>query len=111
MDVSAERLEAVDNRLALIYELLNRNSCRTVEELIALRESLSGSLFDSARLEEERDSLMKEVEYKRKEVDALCETLRKGRKKSLGGFVMEIQSSIRGLELERATGGRDSVWL
>lgn len=102
VDVSAERLEAVDNRLALIYELLNRNSCRTVEELIALRESLSGSLFDSARLEEERDSLMKEVEYKRKEVDALCETLREGREKSLGGFVAEIQSSIRGLELERA---------
>ena len=102
VDVSAERLEAVDNRLALIYELLNRNSCRTVEELIALRESLSGSLFDTARLEEERDSLMKEVEYKRKEVDALCETLREGRKKSLGGFVAEIQTSIRGLELERA---------
>lgn len=102
VDVSAERLEAVDNRLALIYELLNRNSCRTVEELIALRDSLSGSLFDSARLEDEKNSLMEDVEDKRKEVDALCETLREGRKKSLGGFVAEIQASIRGLELERA---------
>lgn len=102
VEVSSERLEEVDNRLALIYDLLRRNSCLTVEELIGLRDSLSNSLFDSERLNEEKSKLSEALSQKKKEMDDVCEALRRARCQAIGSFTGEIQDSIRGLELDRA---------
>ena len=44
IDASPERLQAVEERISLIYGLMQRHSCRSVDELLLLRESLSGAI-------------------------------------------------------------------
>ncbi|MBR5724803.1 MAG: DNA repair protein RecN, partial [Bacteroidales bacterium] len=46
-DASPERLEAVETRLSRLWSLLKKHDCRTVEQLIAVRERFGEALFDS----------------------------------------------------------------
>ena len=50
-EVSMDRLQAVEERLSTIYGLLKTYSCRTVSELISLKDKYSDALFDSDSLE------------------------------------------------------------
>ena len=61
IDLSEARLEEVENRMSLIYGLMQKHSCSDVSELITLRDSLSESLADTAILEERREAVLKQI--------------------------------------------------
>ena len=61
IELSEARLEEVENRMSLIYGLMQKHSCSDVTELIALKDSLSESLADTAVLEERRDSIIRQM--------------------------------------------------
>jgi DNA repair protein RecN (Recombination protein N) len=102
VDVSGGRLEAVEERMGLLYELFRRFGCRSVDELIALREDYSRRLFDSTALEDELAAIDKEMAAATKEYDALAASLTAARSKAAPGFAEAILGRLRSLELDRA---------
>lgn len=121
VDVSEDRLQIVDDRLSLLYELLRKHSCRTVGELIAERDRLSGMLFDSTSLQERRETLEKEISSLSAQLGDIAAVLHEGRIASAATFSQAVQSLVRSLELDQAVfsasveddqpgpAGRDSV--
>ena len=101
-DLSESRLEEVENRMSLIYGLMQKHSCREEAELIALRESLSEALFDSTQLEEKRAELAAELSKTEAALGAVASRLHDARVSAAGAFAAAIQDSIRGLELPYA---------
>ncbi len=100
--LSQERLVEVEDRISVIYSLMRKHDVRTVAELIAVREKFSEALFDGSSLEERVAELEKEVAAAEKAYDSLCARLHEARVKAAPSLASEIESSIHGLELEKA---------
>jgi DNA repair protein RecN (Recombination protein N) len=100
--LSQERLVEVEDRISVIYSLMRKHDVRTVAELIAVREKFSEALFDGSSLEERVAELEKEVAAAEKAYGSLCARLHEARVKAAPSLASEIESSIHGLELEKA---------
>lgn len=102
VDMSPSRLEEVEDRMSLIYSLLKKHQCSTVEELVALRDSLGAELADSSSLEED----IAELEDRERELLDLwrrkCSALSAARKAAAPSLAAEITASLKSVELERA---------
>ncbi len=121
VDMSPERLEAVEDRMSHLYSLMKKHSCLDEAELIAVRDNLSEALFDSTQLEEKRAELVKAVAGTEKALGAVADSLHESRSRAVADFAGSIEKSIRGLELPYAVfevelldvavsaSGRDSV--
>ena len=101
-DVSESRLEEVENRMSLIYGLLQKHSCADVAGLFALRDRLSEELMDSSMLEEKRMEIAREMDDVSAKMDAVSAELHMSRVEASGRFADEITQSIRSLELQYA---------
>lgn len=101
-EISDERLQEVEERLSLLYDLLKRYSCTQVSELIELRDRLSESLADTSVLEARKSALEKEIGDAEKDLADACSDLHDARAKAVPGFSENICNSIRSLELDRA---------
>ncbi len=101
-DVSESRLEEVEDRMSLLYGLMQKHGCSDVRELIAHRDSLSEALFDSSMLVEKRDSLRASIEDKTAELGRIADALHESRAAAAVPFAQSIQESIRDLELPYA---------
>lgn len=101
-EISDERLQEVEERLSLLYDLLKKYSCTQVSELIELRDRLSESLADTSVLEARKSALEKEIAEAEKDLADACSDLHDARAKAVPGFSENICNSIRSLELERA---------
>ncbi len=102
VDMSPERLEAVEDRMSHLYSLMKKHSCMDEAELIAVRDNLSEALFDSTQLEEKRAELVKAVAETEKALGAVADTLHESRSRTVADFAGSIEKSIRGLELPYA---------
>ena len=101
-ELSQERLEAVENRMSLIYGLLKNYSRATVADLVELRDSLSESLYDSTTLESRKEELERQAAAEREVLQGICDRLHAGRVKAAEPFSKAVESMVRSLELERA---------
>ncbi len=101
-DLSQNRLEEVDGRMSLLYGLMQKHGCHDEAELLALKDRLSEALFDSTRLEERREELLKTISAAEKELKEVSSALHESRSSAAVGFAASIQDSIRGLELPYA---------
>ena len=101
-DLSESRLEEVESRMSLIYGLLHKHGCSDEAELIALRDRLSDTLYDSTQLEEKREQLLQEIAAAEKDLDDAAGRLHSMREKAAGPFAQAITASIRDLELPYA---------
>ena len=102
VDVSQERLEQVEDRMSLLYSLMQKHSCRTESELIAVRDNLSEALYDSTALEEKLAILREEISSTRRELEKVAAELHQSRLLASGPFAEEMTAAIRGLELSYA---------
>ena len=102
VNLSQERLEQVEERMGLIYDLMRKHGCASVAELIAARERYSEALFDSDALEGRLAELEKKKGAVSKAHLALCEKIHAARVKAAPGLAAGIQESLRYLELDRA---------
>ena len=102
IDVSPDRLEQVEDRMSLLYDLMKKHGVQTVGELIAERDRLSEALFDSTTLEERRMELEKELAKAEKVYAAAADALHKAREKASEGFATAILASLAFLELDHA---------
>lgn len=101
-EISDERLQEVEERLSLLYDLLKKYSCTQVSELIELRDRLSESLADTSVLEARKSALEREIWEAEKDLADACSDLHDARARAVPDFSENICSSIRSLELDRA---------
>ena len=101
-DLSESRLMEVEARMSLLYGLMQKHSCLDEAELIALRDRLSETLFDSTRLEDRRDEVRKSIAAVEHELMKTADLLHESRVKAAGEFAGSITDSIRNLELPYA---------
>ena len=102
IDLSQSRLEEVENRMSLIYSLMQKHSCSDVSELIALRDSLSESLADTAILEEKHEAVLRKIAEVETELNTVADSIHSARMAASGAFADAISVSIRDMELPYA---------
>lgn len=101
-DVSNDRLQEVDDRLSMLYDLMKKHTCSGIDELIALRDKLSEALADTSVLEARKSELQKRIAAAEAVLDEACVRLHDARAKAAPEFADAICRSIRSLELDRA---------
>ena len=101
-EVSAGRLEEVEDRLSLIYSLLRAFSCRDENELIALRDSLAESVSGAESCEERRSALRARVEAASEKLVRSASALTDIRKSVSGKLSEAITATVRSMELPDA---------
>ena len=101
-DLSESRLIEVEDRMSLIYGLMKKHSCLDEGELIALRDRLSETLFDSTRLEERREEMKRKISVVEGKLMETAGLLHEARVNAAGEFAGSITASIRDLELPYA---------
>lgn len=102
VNVSSDRLEQVDARLSALYKLLTKHGCRTVDELIALRDSLSESICDSSAMQDRLDDLDVRIDGLQRKWQSASDKLHELRTRAADGFAADILRSLRFLELDRS---------
>ncbi len=102
VNLSPARLEAVEERMSLLYSLLKKHGCDTMEELIAKRDSFAGAVEGPSSLEDR----IKELEMQEKTLSVsygkVCAELSEARRNAAPNLAASILKSLRFLELERA---------
>jgi len=102
VDMSEARLEDIENRMSMLYGLMQKHSCADESELLALKDKLSEELFDSTQLEERRLSLISEMEKVTAELDDAAHKLHESRAEAAKPFSASMEESVRSLELPYA---------
>lgn len=102
VDVSEERMEQVDQRLSLIYSLLKKHGCSTVEELISVRDRLEALVGQSSTAADDIIDLENEVASARSVWNESASALHAGREAAAVRFASEVTSALARLELERS---------
>ena len=102
LEVSPGRLEQVEDRMSLLYELMKKHGAATEGELIAVRDRLSRDLTDTGALEERVTELRKEADEAARTYGAAAEALHASRQQATDGFAGAIVDSLTFLELDRA---------
>lgn len=98
-EASPERLQSVEDRMALIYSLFQKFGVSTEAELIALRDKYSLTLADTDNLDGRIASLTAEIKEEEKKNLHLSNKLTESRTKASGPFSEHIQGMIRSLEM------------
>jgi len=102
VEFSPERLAEVEERLSLLYTLMKKFGCADVPGLIAERDRLSETLFDSSSLEDRVEELKKAVKAEEKVYAGIAEQLHKSRTEASGRFAEGVCGLMADLELASA---------
>ena len=102
IELSQVRLEEVEDRMSLLYSLMQKHACSTIAELIAIRDNLSELLLDSTVLQERQAELEKAISVQSAALDKLAAQLHESRSKAIPDFAASITASIHSLELADA---------
>ncbi|RXM47262.1 DNA repair protein RecN [Flavobacterium sp. YO12] len=74
-----EQLEAISQKLQLIFNLQKKHHAATVEELLQIQEDLGNTLLELDNIEEEIESLSKAIEQKAAELNEFATVIHKNR--------------------------------
>lgn len=102
IDVSGDRLIQVEDRLSLLYSLLKKHGCRTVAELIEVRDRFEKIVGGAANSEERLADAEKAVASARSAYEVTCAALHSTRVEAAPRFAAEIMKDLVYLELERS---------
>ena len=102
LEVSQERLSEVESRMSLLYDLMSKHSCRTVGELIAVRERFGEALFDSSSLEQRKADLEAALAQASSHLAEAADALHKARVAAIPSLCSEVKGMLSFLELDKA---------
>lgn len=97
------RLETVEQRLSLLYRLMKKHGCASVEELMELRDSLAGEISGTEELEEKCRETEQRLAATEKAYESCSGKLSAARREAAGRFGAEVEGHLHFLELERAS--------
>lgn len=101
-DISEGRLAEVEGRMSMLYDLLHKHSCADEAELLELKERFSEMLFDSTRLDERKEQLLKETASVQKALEDVADRIHDARMEASKPFASVMTEAVRGLELPYA---------
>lgn len=101
-DASTDRLEQVEDRIGVIYELMRRFSVGTPAELMTERDRLAGLLECCETASDRLLVLESTVGSLEKTLEKQGQALTRARQAASAPFAKEVKRLLRGLELERA---------
>jgi DNA repair protein RecN (Recombination protein N) len=101
--VDDARLEAVESRIALIYDLMRKHEVEDADGLIELKDSLQAALQEGEDLGERLAEVKRQLAAADAECTALSARLRAARTEAAPKLSAALQNSIRGLEMPFAT--------
>lgn len=101
-EASPRRLEEVEERLSLLYSLMQKHGVGSIAELIAQRDQLESLVLDATELETDVREARKEVEALQTQHNALCDALHAKREAAAAEFGQAIEAQLHGLELDHA---------
>ena len=101
-ETSPERLQEVEERISLLYSLLQKHGLQTVEELIAERDLLEGFVQDATSLGDECARVQKELDGLETRFQELCASLNAKRKDAAGPFAQAVEKVLHSLELDHS---------
>ena len=102
IEMSQSRLEEVEERMSLLYSLMQKHSCSSIGELINVRDNISGLLMDSTLLQDKKQNLEKAIYTKTLELESYASKLHKSRLSAVPSLEKAITASIHSLEMEDA---------
>jgi DNA repair protein RecN len=102
ISVSPEKMVLVEQRISVIYDLLNKHHLSNVEQLIEFRDSLRSKLSSSESSKEELSELEERISLLRKNLKECAERLSSKRIGSARQFSNSLTSRIRNLEMPHA---------
>lgn len=100
--VSPERLQAVEERMSLIFSLQRKYGCADVDALIALRGSLEESVAGTEQMQQRLESLRRELAEVGERRSALAGRLSEARQAASEALSGELQEAVRSLEMPHA---------
>ena len=101
-EASPERLQQVEERLSLLYGLLQKHGVQTVEALIAERDRLESLVMDATSLVEACSRTQKELEGLQARHGQLCAALGDRRKSAAAPFSKAVEKVLHGLEMDHS---------
>jgi len=78
-----EQLNLINQKLQLIYNLQKKHQVSTVDELIAIQNTLENSALELGNIDEEIAKLTALVDANTKELDAICDTIHNNRQEAI----------------------------
>ena len=112
-EASPQRLQQVEDRISMLYSLLQKYGVASVEELIAERDRLGSLVQDLSTIDEQEAALEDAVRLAEKTWQALHTELVAKRRAAAEPFASAVQKQLKELELDRAIFqvqvGEDSV--
>ena len=101
-EISGSRLEAVEERMSYLYDLMKRYSASSISDIISMRDNMSVSLADSEELEARLESLSSDIETEKKLYTEICSSLHASRDSAKTRLAESVLESLRSLELDRS---------
>ena len=102
IEANPQRLEVVKIALQKIYDLQAKHKCQSVEELIAIRESLDEKVQSTATIGEDLIKLAKEREVLNAELLELAQNISHKRKNTIPSLKKELESLLGVLGMPNA---------
>lgn len=102
ISLDPSRLQYVEDRMSLIYELMRKHSLSSVEELIALKDELEHSVTDADSISERIEALEAKAQTLYSKYTSLSSALHDSRKAASLKMSERITASLHFLELESA---------
>ena len=96
------RLETVESRIALIYDLMRKHSADSVDELVSIRDAFSAELEEGVDFDNERSRLASDLDGVISLCDAEASALHEARLKAAPEISARIEASVRSLEMPHA---------
>lgn len=97
-----ERIQALQDRLDLIYRLENKHQVTTVEALLAIQAQLEEQLSGFQNMDQEIKALEEEIEQQEKKLWAQALQLRERREKIAPGFAKKVAKRLADLAMPAA---------
>lgn len=101
-DVSPERLQTVEDRISLLYGLMQKFGCQDEKELIARRDELKSLISDTAAMEERRAAVAAQLDSAYASLKSLSGSLHEARLEASVPLAASITDSLHFLELSSA---------
>ena len=101
-DVSPERLQTVEDRISLLYGLMQKFGCQDEKELIARRDEVKSLISDTAAMEERRAAVAAQLDSAYASLKSLSGSLHEVRLEASVPLAASITDSLHFLELSSA---------
>ncbi|MGB3144754.1 MAG: DNA repair protein RecN, partial [Maribacter sp.] len=103
VEANPDRMEEVNAKLQLLYNLLKKHSANDIPELIVIRDNLADKVFETANLDDKITRRTKELEALTADLESQALILRENRAKVIPELKSKLESDLALLGMPSAS--------